>query len=88
MSHLDTTPEGEDLQSSSPEFLRGKTKEEKLRLMDDLLLDTYIMALKDKKLKANDLGAVVTYLKNNKEVREVSEESAEDEIDKLLEEAR
>lgn len=46
------------------------TKEQKLALLDDSLLNTYILQMNKGQLKANDLGAVVTYLKNNKVVAE------------------
>lgn len=94
-NHLDDTPEVTDV--TSEEYLKAHelselrkklpkmSKAEKLRMMDDLLLDTYITTMFDGQLKANDLGAVVTYLKNNKEVAEKKEESIHDEIDSMVE---
>ena len=61
------------------------SKAEKLKKMDNLLLDTYILAMEDGQLKANDLGAVVTYLKNNKEIAEKKEHSEADTIAGLVE---
>ena len=66
--------------------LSTMSKAKKLALMDGLLLDTYITTLFTGQLKANDLGAVVTYLKNNKEIAEKKEHSEADLIDELVEE--
>lgn len=46
------------------------TKEEKLSVLDTLLLDTYIEAMKNGQLKAMELGPIVAYLKMNKQVQE------------------
>lgn len=68
--------------------LAKMSKSEKLKLMDNLLLDTYIESLEDGQLKANDLGAVVTYLKNNKEIAEKKEHSEADLIAGLVEDIK
>jgi len=68
------------------ERLKGMTKAQKLRELDDLLLDSYIGAMEEGNLKPLELGAVVTYLKNNKEVAEKKEHSEADLIDELVEE--
>ncbi len=62
------------------------TKAKKLKMLDDLLLDSYINAMEEGNLKPLELGAVVTYLKNNKEVAEKQEHSEADLIDELVEE--
>lgn len=61
------------------------TKAQKLELLDELLMNTYIEVLQEGQLRANDLGAVVTYLKNNKVVQEKKEHSESDLIDSLIE---
>ena len=61
------------------------TKSKKLKMLDDLLLDSYINAMEEGNLKPLELGAVVTYLKNNKEVAEKKEHSESDLIDELVE---
>lgn len=62
------------------------SKSKKLKMLDDLLLDSYINAMEEGNLKPLELGAVVTYLKNNKEVAEKKEHSEADLIDELVEE--
>lgn len=66
-------------------MLKGMTKSQKLKMLDDKLLDSYIIAMDDGDLKPLELGAVVTYLKNNKEVAEKKEESEADIIEDLVE---
>lgn len=61
------------------------SKSKKLKMLDDLLLDSYINAMEEGNLKPLELGAVVTYLKNNKEVAEKKEHSEADLIDGLVE---
>lgn len=62
------------------------TKSEKLRVLDSLLLDSYIDAMKDGTLKPMELGAIVSYLKMNKEVAEKKEFSESDLIESLVDE--
>ena len=65
------------------------SKMEKLSLLDDLIMDNYIKIMQKGQLKANDLGAVVTYLKNNKVVQEKkAEETESDVIDSILKEVK
>lgn len=65
--------------------LAGMSKADKLKMLDDKLLDSYIVAMDDGDLKPLELGAVVTYLKNNKEVSEKKEHSEADVIEDLVE---
>lgn len=67
------------------ERLKGMTKAQKLKELDSLLLDSYIGAMEDGDLKPLELGAVVTYLKNNKEIAEKKEHSESDLIENLVE---
>lgn len=62
------------------------SKSKKLKMLDDLLLDSYINAMEEGNLKPLELGAVVTYLKNNKEVAEKKEHSESDLIEDLVDE--
>lgn len=61
-------------------------KQRKLELLDELLLDTYIDALKDGEIKPSDLGNIVSYLKNNKMVEDKKVHSESDVIDGLIDE--
>lgn len=65
------------------------SKAEKLSLLDELVMDNYIEIMQTGQLKANDLGAVVTYLKNNKVVQEKkAEETEADIIDDIIKEIK
>ena len=61
------------------------TKAKKLSMLDDLLLDSYINAMEGETLKPLELGAIVAYLKMNKEVAEKKEHSESDLIEDLVE---
>lgn len=63
----------------------GKTLRQKLEILNELLVDECIDNLSSGKMKPNDLGAIVTLLKNNKVVEEKREESESDVIDSLIE---
>lgn len=76
----------EDKIAKRKEALSKLSKSEKLKLLDDNLLDSYIIAMESGDLKPMELGAVVTYLKNNKEVAEKKEHSESDLIETLVEE--
>lgn len=68
------------------EKLLKMSKSQKLKMLDDKLLDSYIIAMDDGDLKPLELGAVVTYLKNNKEVAEKKEHDEAELIDELVDE--
>lgn len=63
------------------------TKGQKLEILDELLLDSYIEAMQEGTLKPLELGAIVSYLKMNKQVAEKKEHSEADLMEELLEEA-
>jgi hypothetical protein len=59
----------------------------RLKRLNELLVETCIENLEQGRIKPNDLGAIVTLLKNNKVVSEKEEELSEaDIIDGLVEE--
>ena len=64
------------------------TRLDKLNLLQDLVLDTYIEALKEGELKAMELAPIVTLLKNNKilEDKKITPES--EVIEGLVEELK
>lgn len=62
----------------------GKTLRQKLEILNELLVDECIDNLSSGKMKPNDLGAIVTLLKNNKVVELDREESESDVIDSLI----
>lgn len=57
----------------------------KLEMLNELLVDTCIMNMRSGRMKLNDLGSIVTLLKNNKVVEEKREHSESDLIDSLVE---
>lgn len=66
----------------------GKTLRQKLEMLNELLVDECIDNLAMGKMKPNDLGAIVTLLKNNKVVEEKRELSESDIIDDLIEDVK
>lgn len=62
----------------------GKTLRQKLEILNELLVDECIDNLSTGKIRPNDLGAIVTLLKNNKVVEEKREESESDIIEDLI----
>ena len=61
-----------------------KTLRQKLEMLNELLVDACIENLQDGNLRPNDLGSIVTLLKNNKVVEEKREISESDLIDELI----
>jgi len=78
---LDTTPEGSTEPQASLKSTKGMTLRQKLETLNELLIDQCITNISTGKLKPNDLGAVVTLLKNNKVIEEKREHSESDLID-------
>ena len=62
------------------------TTAKKLKQLNELLIDAYIDKLSSGSLGNNELGGIVTLLKNNKVVEEKKEHSESDLIDELIEE--
>jgi len=60
------------------------TLRQKLELLNELLVDTCIENMQNNKMKPNDLGSIVTLLRNNKVVEEKREISESDIIDSLI----
>lgn len=89
--HLDATPEDTSCHSGSASGkdnkydTTGKSLRQKLEMLNELLVDECIGNLSTGKTKPNDLGAIVTLLKNNKVVEEKRELSESDIIDDLVE---
>lgn len=88
--HLDDSPEGSTSHSASSKSkskydTTGKSLRQKLEMLNELLVDECINNLSTGKTKPNDLGAIVTLLKNNKVVEEKREVSESDLIDELIE---
>lgn len=95
---LDATPENTSVFSASHKRTKSKyelddTKKintdgmnlrQKLETLNELLVDACIDNLQSKMIKPNDLGAIVTLLKNNKVVEEKREHSESDLIDSLV----
>ena len=92
---LDATPENTNVFSASHKRTKdkdtnkintdGMTLRQKLEALNELLVDACIENLQSKSIKPNDLGAIVTLLKNNKVV-EIEKEITESEIiDSLIE---
>lgn len=77
------------IEDDSGELLREKLKEmplrAKLEMLNGLLVDTCIMNMSQGQMRMNDLGSIVTLLKNNKVVEEKRELSESDIIDGLIE---
>ena len=89
LGKIDETPEGTkylpsvSLMPTNP-ATAGMSVRQKLEFLNEKLIDTCIDNLSSGKIKPNDLGAVVTLLKNNKVVEEKREESESDIIDALI----
>ena len=91
---LDATPENTNVFSASHKRTKdkdtnkintdGMTLRQKLEALNELLVDACIENLQSKSIKPNDLGAIVTLLKNNKVVEEKREQSESDLIDSLV----
>ncbi len=64
------------------------TLRQKLEALNELLVDACIENLSSGKIKPNDLGAIVTLLKNNKVIEEKREVTESDLIEELIEDAR
>lgn len=78
-------PEGHSVSSTSKTTPKPKlTLREKLESLNELLVDACIDNLQNNKIKPNDLGAIVTLLKNNKVIEEKREHSESDLIDSLI----
>lgn len=60
------------------------TLRQKLETLNELLVDACIDNLQGGQIKPNDLGAIVTLLKNNKVVEEKRELSESDFLDTLI----
>lgn len=86
--HLDDSPENPMGSTGSSKSTSGMSLREKLETLNELLVDACIKNLSSGKIKPNDLGAIVTLLKNNKVVEERREISESDEIDDLIEKGR
>lgn len=68
--------------------MREQTLRAKLERLNELLVDACIENIEGGQLRPNDLGAIVTLLKNNKVVEEKREISESDLIDELIEAKR
>lgn len=64
------------------------TRQQKLQLLQDKILDKYIEALNNDEIEVKDLGSIIAYLKNNKVVETTVEHSESDLIDDLIEDAK
>jgi len=60
--------------------LAGRSKGQKFAILDELVLDSYIVALSVGKISPIELAPIVTYLKNNKVVQDKKEEESEADI--------
>lgn len=76
--------QGFDNNTKSKYNTTGKTLRQKLEILNELLVDECIDNLSTGKIRPNDLGAIVTLLKNNKVVEEKREESESDIIEDLI----
>lgn len=92
---LDATPEFDSVNSGFANGnnkrkinTKGLTLRQKLETLNELLVDACIENLDSGKIKPNDLGAIVTLLKNNKVVEEKREISEADLIDDLIEDKK
>jgi hypothetical protein len=90
--HLDYKPNKTTSTTKEPSVLpKSKvntstmTLRQKLETLNELLVDACIDNLQSGYIKPNDLGAIVTLLKNNKVVEEAREHSESDLIDSLIE---
>ena len=83
---LDETPEYES--KAKMEIKKDKYKNltlrQKLELLNELLVDTCIENLESNKMKPNDLGSIVSLLKNNKVVELTPPHDESDLIDSLV----
>lgn len=61
---------------------------QKLEILNELTVDACIDNLVSGKIKQNDLGSIITLLKNNKVVEEKREVSEHDVIDGLIEDKK
>lgn len=92
--HLDYKPENntntkEHTAPSKPKVNTSTmTLRQKLETLNELLVDACIDNLQSGYIKPNDLGAIVTLLKNNKVVEEAREHSESDLIDSLIEDKK
>lgn len=76
--------QGFDNDTKSKYNTTDKTLRQKLEILNELLVDECINNLSTGKIRPNDLGAIVTLLKNNKVVEEKREESESDIIEDLI----
>lgn len=76
--------QGFDNNTKSKYNTTDKTLRQKLEILNELLVDECINNLSTGKIRPNDLGAIVTLLKNNKVVEEKREESESDIIEDLI----
>jgi hypothetical protein len=84
LDSIDESPEGSTSLPRASKPRSGMTVEQKLEQLNELLIDACIENLSSGKIKPNDLGAIVTLLKNNKVVAEKREHSEADLIDGLI----
>lgn len=83
--HLDNEPENKDnKKTKTRKDTSNMTLRQKLETLNELLVDACIDNLQSGYIKPNDLGAIVTLLKNNKVVEEAREHSEADLIDSLI----
>lgn len=64
------------------------TLRQKLELLNELLVDTCIDNMQNNRMKLNDLGSIVTLLRNNKVIEEKREVTESDLIEELIEDKR
>ena len=76
--------QGFDNDTKSKYNTTDKTLRQKLEILNELLVDECIDNLSTGKIRPNDLGAIVTLLKNNKVVELEREESESDIIEDLI----
>ncbi len=83
------------LQENDTIICKSKTKDtsnmtlrQKLELLNELLVDTCIDNMQNNRMKLNDLGSIVTLLRNNKVIEEKREVTESDLIEELIEDKR
>ena len=93
MERLTNEPEseyraGEGFVTPPPAPKIPLTRSQKFEMLQDLVLDSYIDALRTGGIKPMELAPIVTLLKNNKVVQEKQEHSESDLIDDLVDDPR
>lgn len=83
--HLDDSPDTEFEKELLKKELSTMSKRQKFARLDELVVDTYIIALSTGKISPIELAPIITLLKNNKVVQDTKDEETEsDVIDRLV----